>query len=69
MPPLAVVKESPAGGRKKPVQIVLRMPKSLHRQLREAAAIDGVSMNQFICYALATCCAAAEPIAPQEVSV
>lgn len=33
--------------------IVLRMPRSLHKKLKEAAAVEGVSLNQYIVYKLA----------------
>jgi hypothetical protein len=34
-------------------QIRLRMPKTLHAELAHAAAAEGVSLNQFMCEALA----------------
>ena len=33
-------------------RLVLRMPRSLHKALREAAAVEGVSLNQYILYKL-----------------
>ena len=33
--------------------IVLRIPRSLHKQLKEAAAVEGVSLNQYMLYKLA----------------
>lgn len=33
-------------------QIRLRLPKSLHQQAAKRATIDGISLNQYICYAL-----------------
>lgn len=33
-------------------RIVLRIPRSLHRQLKEAAAMEGVSLNQYMLYKL-----------------
>ena len=35
------------------VEIDLRIPKSLHNQVRELASEEGVSMNQFVMLALA----------------
>ncbi len=34
-------------------KLVLRIPRSLHKQLREAAEIEGVSLNQYMLYKLA----------------
>ena len=34
-------------------KIVLRIPRSLHRQLKERAAVEGVSLNQYMLYKLA----------------
>lgn len=34
-------------------KLVLRIPRSLHRSLKEAAAIEGVSLNQYMLYKLA----------------
>ena len=34
-------------------KIVLRSPRSLHKQLKESAAIEGVSLNQYMIYKLA----------------
>lgn len=34
-------------------KLVLRIPKSLHKALKEAAAIEGVSLNQYMLYKLA----------------
>lgn len=34
-------------------KVVLRMPRSLHKSLKEAAAVEGVSLNQYILYKLA----------------
>ena len=34
-------------------KIVLRIPRSLHKQLKEAAAVEGVSLNQYMLYKLA----------------
>lgn len=34
-------------------KIVLRIPKSLHKQLKQAAAVEGVSLNQYMLYKLA----------------
>ena len=34
-------------------KIILRIPRSLHKQLKEAAAIEGVSLNQYMLYKLA----------------
>lgn len=34
-------------------KIVLRIPRSLHKQLKDAAAIEGVSLNQYMLYKLA----------------
>lgn len=33
-------------------RIVLRIPRSLHKQLKEAAAAEGVSLNQYMLYKL-----------------
>ena len=33
--------------------VVVRMPRSLHKRLKEAAAVEGVSLNQYIIYKLA----------------
>jgi len=33
--------------------VVVRMPRSLHKKLKEAASIEGVSLNQYIIYKLA----------------
>lgn len=35
------------------VELSLRIPKSLHNQVRELAAEEGISMNQFVMPALA----------------
>ena len=34
-------------------KIVLRIPRSLHKSLKEAAQIEGVSLNQYMLYKLA----------------
>lgn len=34
-------------------RLVLRIPRSLHKQLKEAAEIEGVSLNQYMLYKLA----------------
>lgn len=34
-------------------KIMLRIPRSLHKTLKQAAAIEGVSLNQYIAYKLA----------------
>lgn len=34
-------------------KLVLRIPKSLHKQLKEQAEIEGVSLNQYMLYKLA----------------
>lgn len=34
-------------------RLVLRLPRSLHKQLKEAAEIEGVSLNQYMIYKLA----------------
>ena len=34
-------------------KIVLRIPRSLHKQLKDAAAVEGVSLNQYMLYKLA----------------
>lgn len=34
-------------------KLVIRMPKSLHKQLKETADIEGVSLNQYIIFKLA----------------
>lgn len=34
-------------------RLVLRLPRSLHKQLKEAAEIEGVSLNQYMLYKLA----------------
>lgn len=33
-------------------KLVLRIPRSLHKQLKEAADIEGVSLNQYMLYKL-----------------
>lgn len=33
-------------------KLVLRIPRSLHKALKEAAAIEGVSLNQYMLYKL-----------------
>lgn len=33
-------------------RLVVRLPRSLHRQLKEAAAVEGVSLNQYMIYKL-----------------
>lgn len=33
-------------------KVLVRLPRSLHRRLSEAAAIEGVSLNQYILYKL-----------------
>lgn len=33
--------------------IIVRMPKSLHKKLKIAASLEGVSLNQYIVYKLA----------------
>ena len=38
---------SPYSGR-----IVLRIPRSLHKSLKEAAQLEGVSLNQYMLYKL-----------------
>ena len=34
-------------------RIVLRIPRSLHKRLKDAAAVEGVSLNQYMLYKLA----------------
>lgn len=34
-------------------RLVLRLPRSLHKQLKEAASAEGVSLNQYMLYKLA----------------
>lgn len=34
-------------------KLVLRIPRSLHKQLKEAAQMEGVSLNQYMLYKLA----------------
>lgn len=34
-------------------KLVLRIPRSLHKQLKEAAQVEGVSLNQYMLYKLA----------------
>jgi predicted HicB family RNase H-like nuclease len=34
-------------------KLLLRMPKSLHKELREKALAEGVSLNQYVLYKLA----------------
>lgn len=34
-------------------KLVLRIPRSLHKSLKEAAAMEGVSLNQYMLYKLA----------------
>ena len=34
-------------------KLVLRLPRSLHKELKEAAAMEGVSLNQYMLYKLA----------------
>lgn len=34
-------------------RLVLRIPRSLHRQLKQQAAAEGVSLNQYMLYKLA----------------
>lgn len=34
-------------------RLVLRIPRSLHKELKEAAEIEGVSLNQYMLYKLA----------------
>ena len=33
-------------------KLMLRIPRSLHKSLKEAAAIEGVSLNQYLLYKL-----------------
>lgn len=33
-------------------RLVIRLPRSLHKQLKEAAAVEGVSLNQYMIYKL-----------------
>ena len=33
-------------------RLVLRIPRSLHKELKQAAAIEGVSLNQYMLYKL-----------------
>lgn len=33
-------------------RLVLRIPRSLHKSLKEAAAVEGVSLNQYMLYKL-----------------
>lgn len=33
-------------------RLVLRIPRSLHKTLKEAAAVEGVSLNQYMLYKL-----------------
>jgi hypothetical protein len=35
-------------------KLVLRLPRSLHRSLKEAAKLEGVSLNQYIVYKLSS---------------
>jgi antitoxin HicB len=37
-----------------PAKILLRLPHTLHHELRRAAAREGVSLNQYVLYLLAT---------------
>ena len=34
-------------------RITLRIPRSLHKKLKESAAMEGVSLNQYVLYKLA----------------
>lgn len=34
-------------------KLVLRIPRSLHKELKEAAEVEGVSLNQYMLYKLA----------------
>lgn len=34
-------------------KLVIRLPRSLHKELKEAAAVEGVSLNQYMIYKLA----------------
>lgn len=34
-------------------KLVLRIPRTLHKELKQAAAIEGVSLNQYMLYKLA----------------
>lgn len=34
-------------------RISLRIPRSLHKKLKESAAVEGVSLNQYVLYKLA----------------
>ena len=34
-------------------KLVIRLPRSLHKELKEAAAAEGVSLNQYMLYKLA----------------
>lgn len=34
-------------------RLVIRLPRSLHKRLKEAAGVEGVSLNQYILYKLA----------------
>lgn len=34
-------------------RVVLRIPRSLHKTLKDAAAVEGVSLNQYMLYKLA----------------
>ena len=40
----------PAAGQKNEGRVLLRLPKTLQRSLREAAAIEGISVNQYALY-------------------
>jgi predicted HicB family RNase H-like nuclease len=57
---IAVVKESPAGGRKKSTVLGVRLPMSLHARIVELAAQEGVSLNHFVSYLLSTAIASRE---------
>lgn len=35
-------------------KIMIRIPRSLHKTLKQAAAVEGVSLNQYVIYKLAT---------------
>ncbi len=40
----------PAAGQENEGRVLLRLPKTLQRSLREAAAIEGISVNQYALY-------------------
>jgi antitoxin HicB len=50
-------------------KFVVRVPRSLHRELAEAAERDGVSLNTFVNVALARAVGLAQPIASSEPAI